>query len=240
MLPKTRREIFTSGLSIKELLQLKDAGFEPLGLTIGASVFQIGFQNLKAIEHIELPALTQAMYQARNLSLARMIARAGELGADGIVGLTLSSAIKPWGDGTGEFTAVGTAVRHSIPGSYLTPKGRPFTTALNGDDFWILISSGSRPLSYVIGNCVYQISFQPPKSPTLQAIQNVEMLTHSRAVGDGRELALARMRAEGEYYGGDGIIGASVTESSYGWNTHMVEYFASGSSISALQNPEAR
>ena len=36
---------FTSDLSVNEFLLVKEAGFEPLGLVIGSSIYHIGFQH---------------------------------------------------------------------------------------------------------------------------------------------------------------------------------------------------
>ena len=39
------RGFFTSDLSINEFLLVKQAGFEPLGLVLGSSIYHIGFQQ---------------------------------------------------------------------------------------------------------------------------------------------------------------------------------------------------
>src|SRR3954465_6182983 len=36
--------LFTSDLSVNEFLLVKEAGFEPLGLVVGSSIYHIGFQ----------------------------------------------------------------------------------------------------------------------------------------------------------------------------------------------------
>ena len=35
---------FTSDLSVNEFLLVKEAGFEPLGLVVGISIYHVGFQ----------------------------------------------------------------------------------------------------------------------------------------------------------------------------------------------------
>ena len=39
------RGFFTSDLSVNEFLLVKEAGFEPLGLVLGSSIYHIGFQQ---------------------------------------------------------------------------------------------------------------------------------------------------------------------------------------------------
>jgi len=230
------KDFFTGDLSIRELVLLKDVGFRPLGLVTGSSIFEIGFQNLKISENQELKPLTQAMYQARNMALARMVVKASGMRADGVIGVRLTITMKPWSESVAEFLATGTAVQHSTAASYLTSKGRPFTTELSGEDFSALINEGYRPLSFIIGNCVYQVGYQVAKSVLSQGVQNVELPDYTQAVADARELAMARMRKEGTYYGADGAVGIKTTESSHAWSKHIVEYFASASSI--LAKPE--
>ena len=39
------RSLFTSDLSVNEFLLVRAAGFEPLGLVVGPSIYHIGFQD---------------------------------------------------------------------------------------------------------------------------------------------------------------------------------------------------
>ena len=59
---------------------------------------------------MELPELTQALYDARELAMERMQAEAEALGAEGIVGVTVDETNHTWGPNVLEFSAVGTAV----------------------------------------------------------------------------------------------------------------------------------
>ena len=40
-----RGGLFTSDLSVNEFLLVKEAGFDPLGLVVGSSIYHIGFQQ---------------------------------------------------------------------------------------------------------------------------------------------------------------------------------------------------
>lgn len=231
----TQKGLFTSDLSVNEFLLVKEAGFDPLGLVVGSSIYHIGWQKPAMNQSLELETLTQAMYHARDLAMTRMEEEADSLGADGIVGVRLEVGRQEWGEHLAEFIAVGTAIKARNGESHRAPNGRPFTSDLSGQDFWTLTKAGYRPVSFVMGNCVYHVGYQGVKAWFSQIGQNVEMPTYTQAIYDARELALARMQAEAEQIGADGIVGATLKESSHGWGSHVIEYFAVGTSIIATR-----
>ena len=103
--------IFTSDLSVNEFLLVREAGFRPLGLVLGSSIYHVGLQIGRWGKNQELDVLSQAMYHARELAMTRMQAEAEELKAEGIVGVQLRQHSHTWGTHTTEFFAIGTAVR---------------------------------------------------------------------------------------------------------------------------------
>jgi len=108
-----RHGAFTSDLSGQEFWLIADAGYLPMGLVLGNSVFSMGISGgiataLRGLARGELVEYTQLMYDARELALARMKREADELGADGIVGVKLQ--VEHHGD-VMEVTAIGTAVK---------------------------------------------------------------------------------------------------------------------------------
>src|ERR1700710_70485 len=109
--PGQATSMFTSDLSVNEFLLVREAGFRPLGLVLGSSIYHVGFQRGKWSQNQELTTLTQAMYHARELAMTRMEAEADILGADGVVGVRLEIDFKEFGEDLAEFIAVGTAVR---------------------------------------------------------------------------------------------------------------------------------
>src|SRR3981081_2342847 len=82
-------KVFTSDLSINESPPLPGAGFEPIELVMGVSVYHVGYQFTGIKQQSELPVLTEATYRARWNAMARMQAEADALGADGVVGVRL-------------------------------------------------------------------------------------------------------------------------------------------------------
>jgi uncharacterized protein YbjQ (UPF0145 family) len=145
-LAQMRGGFFTSDLSVNEFLLVKQAGFDPLGLVIGSSIYHIGYQQSSWKQSMEMGVLSQAMYEARELAMTRMEEEADQLGADGIVGVRLDIGRYEWGEHLAEFIAIGTAVKHREGVMHRAPNGRPFTSDLTGQDFWTLLASGRHGL----------------------------------------------------------------------------------------------
>ncbi|QQE79010.1 heavy metal-binding domain-containing protein [Alicyclobacillus sp. SO9] len=234
--------VFTSDLSVNEYLLVREAGFEPIGMVMGSSVYHIGVQVGRWGQNMEMDNLTQAMYHARELAMSRMEEEADELGADGIVGVRLTINRYEWGTDLAEFIAIGTAVV-ARPGTKLpdSPHGfrtfhnKPFTSDLSGQDFWTLLQSGYRPLSMVMGTCVYHVAHQGFLKSIAQVGQNQEQPNFTQALYDARELAMERMQTEAHEEKSEGIVGVRIDEGSYGWASHIIEFFAVGTAVIALR-----
>jgi len=142
--------VFTSDLSVSEYVLLGEAGFEPLGFVVGSSIYHVGLQIGRWNKNQELQVLTQAMYHARELAMARMRSEADHLSADGIVGVQLRMQMYAWGQNCLEFVATGTAVRHLAgQGAHRAPDGRAFTSDLSSQDFFRLLAAGAVPVAFV-------------------------------------------------------------------------------------------
>ena len=226
-----KKRFFTSDLSVNEFLLVKDAGFQPLGLVMGSSIYSISAQHLANAQPGEVVALTQSLYQSRELAMERMEAEADELGADGIVAMRLTVAVHAWGTNIIEFLAIGTAVHHvESQGSFRTAQGKPFTSDLSGQDFWTILNAGYRPLGFVMGNCVYYVG--PPAQASLQ---NGELPGPTQAIYDSRELAMERMQAEAEGLNAEGIVGVLVDETNHTWGPTVLEFSAVGTAVIAIR-----
>jgi uncharacterized protein YbjQ (UPF0145 family) len=229
------RTLFTSDLSVNEFVLVRNAGFEPLGLVVGSSIYHIGYQPAMWRQNQEMQVLTQATYHARELAMSRMEEEADQLGADGVVGVRLVVNRYDWGADLAEFIAIGTAVRHSAGQSHRTPAGRPFTSDLSGQDFWTLLNTGYRPVGLVMGNCVYHVAHQTLGQYMRTVGQNQEMLNFTQAMYDARELAMERMQAEAAELQAEGIVGVRIDERSHGWGSHVIEFFAVGTAVVAAE-----
>jgi uncharacterized protein YbjQ (UPF0145 family) len=227
--------LFTSDLSTSELLLVKEAGFDPVGLVIGSSIYHVGYQQSAWSQNQEMTVLTQAMYHARELAMDRMEEEAHELGADGVVGVRLEVNHKEWGHNIAEFVAIGTAVVHrNDPRRMRNKHGRPFTSDLSGQDFYILLRSGYRPLGLVMGNCVYHVAMQSFGMFMRNYSQNTELTQYTQALYDSRELAMERMQKEAEELGAKGIVGANIHERTHAWGAHVIEFFAIGTAVEEI------
>jgi uncharacterized protein YbjQ (UPF0145 family) len=232
--------VFTSDLSVSEYVLLGEAGFEPLGFVVGSSIYHIGLQVGKWSQNQELEILTQAMYNARELAMARMQAEADHLGADGIVGVQLRMQSYAWGQGVLEFIATGTAVRAlgsggtGAAGAHRAPDGRAFTSDLSAQDFFRLLAAGAVPVAFVLGVCVYHIAHQSALQSLRQAGRNQEMVVFTQGIYEARELALARMQAETAQARSAGIVGVTVEVNNHVWSEHATEFLATGTAIRPL------
>jgi uncharacterized protein YbjQ (UPF0145 family) len=119
------------------------------------------------------------------------------------------------GTNTAEFIAIGTAVRHAGDGAPFRNKhGKPFQSDLSGQDFWLLLRSGYRPVGFVMGNCVYYV---PPALLQAPATVSKELTAYTHALYDARELAIERLQDDAEDLGATGIVGVTVSESGHSW-----------------------
>jgi uncharacterized protein YbjQ (UPF0145 family) len=233
--------IFTSDLSVNEFLLVREAGFRPLGLVLGSSIYHVGLQIGRWGKNQELDVLSQAMYHARELAMTRMEAEASQLGADGIVGVRLDVEMKEFGNDIAEFIAVGTAVKAEPNAGgggvkeWRNVKKQPFTSDLSGQDFWTLIRAGYAPLGMTMGSCVYHIAHQKFGAMMGNVGKNVELEGFTQALYDARELAMARMQAEAETLHAEGIVGVQLRNHSHTWGSHTTEFFAIGTAVRPLR-----
>jgi uncharacterized protein YbjQ (UPF0145 family) len=214
-----KSHFFTSDLSVNEFLLVKQAGFEPLGLVMGSSIYNISSRPPQTLGQYEpgreLIEVTQALYHARELAMTRMEEEADELGGDGIIGVRMDVNLHAWGQNVAEFIAVGTAVRHAGGESFRNAQGKPFQSGLSGQDFWLLLRSGYRPVGFVMGNCVYYV--RPEALIVPDDARNGELSPYTHCLYDARELAMERLQAEAEDVKATGIVGVEIEEKQHTW-----------------------
>jgi uncharacterized protein YbjQ (UPF0145 family) len=107
---------FTSHLDAKELYQLLNVGWCPVSFVLGTCVYHIAVQGVMQTmrqmgQNTELPQWTQGFYDARELAMTRLQAEGERDGAQGVVGVTVTTSEWVWGGHTLEFYVAGTAVR---------------------------------------------------------------------------------------------------------------------------------
>lgn len=106
---------FTAALSGQDVHLLVRAGYRPLGIVSGVCAYHVGRRAFSSWangikENVEMTVYTEALYDARELAMGRLQDEAIALGADGIVGVTVTERTGVWGTHVIEFAAIGTAV----------------------------------------------------------------------------------------------------------------------------------
>lgn len=228
---------------MNEFLLVREAGFRPVGLVVGSSIYHVGIQMARWTRNMELEVLSQAMYHARELAMTRMEAEADALGADGIVAVRLEIDFKEFGDNLAEFVAIGTAVvadeaHRRTPDGFVWRNNRdqPFTSDLSGQDFWTLLQAGYAPLGMVMGSCVYHVAHQKVMQKLANVGANTEIPQFTEALYDARERAMARMQAEAEALDAEGIVGVELRGLPHQWGGHTTEFFAIGTAIRPIRD----
>ncbi len=120
---------FTSHLSGQDFWTLWQHGFVPRALVLGTCVYHIAHMSFRQMlsnlgQNVELTNFTQAAYDAREIAMARMQYEGQQVGADGVVGVTVDESAWAWGEHAIEFYAMGTAV------SRLRPDAEPVSPTL--------------------------------------------------------------------------------------------------------------
>jgi uncharacterized protein YbjQ (UPF0145 family) len=107
---------FTSDFSCQDFYKLvSSTGYVPRELVLGNCVYHIAHQGFSQMmrtigTNIELQNYTEAIYDARELAMARMQSEAEGHGADGIVGMQIVEKTHIWNPHVIEFMAIGTSV----------------------------------------------------------------------------------------------------------------------------------
>lgn len=218
-----RDPVFVAALGVDDLLLLDRLGLEPVGVVLGYSLhagdrsdptalpasLASAAQELGSFPAGEDVARTAATESAWGLCLGRLLAQAEDLHADGVVGVGIRVVALDGGERV-SVTAQGTAVRTRadaeglVDGHWRTDSTGPFTTTLSGRDIWLLVETGYRPLGIALG-----VSNAPALQPG-DLTADGEHARGTQAVYDARDRALARMRAEAEALGADGVVGVRV------------------------------
>ncbi len=252
-----------SDLSVTEFLTLSRMGFLPRGLVVGDAMVDAGWTNLSG-QTRELSNLSHAMRSARWSAVTRMRQQAAQHRAEGVVGVRMLVEHHKWRGGhqVVKIIALGTAVAfdpgHAPADLRAAPRlsladGRPFTSALSGQDFVTLLRAGYRPVSVAVGCCVYELNGYGVW-PHAQAGRNDEIAEFTRALFDARELAMERMtqdlfndfglagahQAAGHPDAPVGVVGMSVSERTHAGANNVIEYTAVGTAVAHVADGDPR
>jgi uncharacterized protein YbjQ (UPF0145 family) len=117
-------------------------------------------------------------------------------------------------------------LRQSEPGD--TAAGPPalFTSDLSVNEFALLHEIGFAPLGLVLGSSIYHVGYQ-----FQQWNQSQELQVLTQAMYTAREYAIARMEAEADALGADGIVGVRLDYKQYSWGEDLIEFLAVGTAV---------
>jgi uncharacterized protein YbjQ (UPF0145 family) len=249
---------WSSDLGVAELAALRAVGFDPLGLVLGSSVYQIGYQwgaayaqtsgvtgrgaysesfpcqhygyheGMRTGWNWEHTVFERGITEARNLAMSRLVAEASALGAHGVVGMRVRFSRPSGNAGQVEFTAVGTAVRRAGA----PPLKWPFTCHLSGQEFAKLLRVGIVPAAYVIGVAAVEVDTGCTMEYQERSWNNQEIEQPTVAMQRCREIAVAHLEHEAAQVG-DGVIGVEVTMSAHslGMGSELFELQATGTAV---------
>jgi uncharacterized protein YbjQ (UPF0145 family) len=226
-----KQGFFSSNLTTDEFVLLRNAGFRPLSMVMGSSVYHVGIQTSSWGTSQELEVLTGAMHGGRTAAMNRMVREAQALGADGVVGTALRARSYTGSLEHLEFIALGTAISYAAQPGVLAQRQTPFTSHLAAQDFLKLWRSGYVPTHFGFGVCVYHVAHQSFRQMLKQFARNSEMPNFTEAVYDARELAMSRLQQEAQQWGSEGLVGTDLLVNEWVWGEHASEFMALGTGI---------
>jgi uncharacterized protein YbjQ (UPF0145 family) len=252
-----------SDLSVTEFLTLSRMGFLPRGVVVGDAIVDAGINRLYG-QTRELDPMSHAMRLARHLAVTRMRDQAQAHRAEGVVGVRMQVEHHKWRGGhhVVKILALGTAVafdpEHAPAALGASPPltlagGRPFTSALSGQDFVTLLRAGYRPVSVAMGTCVYELNALAV-TRLASTGHNEEIAEYTRALSLARELSMGRMTQDlfadfglaGPHQAAQspdapvGIVGMKVHETTHAGAKNVIEYSAVGTAVAHLRQGDPR
>lgn len=245
------KRLFSTDMTIKEHVLIEECGIQPLGQVMGTCFYRIGLIQRTYRSTGELHAIAEAHRMAREQAVYRMKKEAELYGADGIVSVRIKSSKPDYNSDLVEFTAIGTAVKVQGWDKEDLEDG-PFTSELNGQEFWQLIHSGYRPVSIVFGICSYYInSDMNSRYLTLTGWRapNDEVSQWTQGFYEARERAVQGLQQDIEDHNADGCVGMAVDcdldEIDYEvgnvrYLDLLITFTAIGSSIKMMKRPHRK
>ncbi len=214
-----------SALSTEEFAAIRSVGFEPAGQVLGAAVYNIGYTGgygcpgawsggylgptYSAGTQVSgsgggwgsFRPLAEAMYNARQTAIGRMLGECVAVGGHGVVGVSVT--IGPFPAGGLEFKAIGTAVR----GIGAAAPPRPFSSDLSGQDFAKLITAGWVPAGLALG---ISLGMRHDDWMTRRAASwgagNQEVPGYTELVNEVRHDARVQLQRDVARLGGTGVV----------------------------------
>lgn len=246
---------FTSDLTTREFLLVRQAGFTPLTQVMGSCFYAVGWQYLPMGGTwaypdggtVELDVQSEAWNEARRLALARLSQEAELAGADAVLGVRIVRGAYDWAQGLIEFAATGTAV---VSDEY-DLGDEVFLSTLSGQEFASLCRNGWMPVGIAAGSTV---AYVVGGMQTVQALssfgsrwQNQELTELTRGLYAARELAMRHVVRQGHELEAAGIVGMrieqhheprEIDQQGYKRLDLIVTMHVMGTAVTAIEEPE--
>jgi uncharacterized protein YbjQ (UPF0145 family) len=247
--PDGRPKIWTSDLSVSELLASRSVDFEPVSQVFGSSVYHMAYQvgQWSYNSTGEITSFSQALYHARSLALGRLLQEATALGAHGVIGVRLEHKEYEWGANLLEFSALGTAVRLR---NWQGKLPMPFTSDLSGQEFLKVLHAGYVPVTLAMGCVAYYVFTSWNDEYAKRSWINQEMTGYTQGVYRARHLAFSRLSDDARRVHADGVIGSDIhmkveevtayryrpySNESEAIEDYIVEFFAFGTTVAEIK-----
>jgi uncharacterized protein YbjQ (UPF0145 family) len=121
-----------------------------------------------------------------------------------------------------------------------------FTSDLSVSEFARVRELGLRPLSQVMGSCVYHVGFndRPTTFVTSGFLSNrqasaQELPISTGAWNEARQRALSRLWQEAKHCGAHAVVGVQVTRRRWDWASHAIEFVTTGTAVRIDGEPPA-
>lgn len=249
---------WTTDLSVAELSAIRHAGFQPVGMVLGSSVFRIAAQWGYSSQYLGVDAQVRrypcphgwandpkehytgynwehtnfeaGVAAARDAALARITEEARALDAHGVVGVRLIRRQLEGVGNTLEFTVIGTAIRREGGPSL----SRPFMSHLDGTAFGKLLHGGYVPVSLVIG--IGAIEIDPGCGMEWQSASwgNARIDQLGEGFDQARRLGISRLEDELEQCDADGAVGVEIDLTVHELHTReasLIEMVTTGTAV---------
>lgn len=219
--PALAARAWGSLLSVRDFAAVTGVGFDPVGQVLGTAVVSLGFvsrggkcssagsyasrTDLASAQEGSFGRLLRQRYGARRRVLTRVIDECRALGADGIIGVTLS--IRPFPAGGTEFTMRGTAVRAR---SDVHPE-EPFTSHLSAQEFARLLRAGWVPAALVFGIALGAHHDDMRTRRQMRRRANGEVPAYTSVIRDSRRDARQQLEKAVAAHGAEGVVADQMT-----------------------------
>lgn len=229
----------TSDLSIDEALLLHAAGWEPVDLATGVSVWSMPYGTFLTPygqnDPVELGFASQATMEAFRAAGERLREDCARSAGAGVVGVDVEVDV---GSTTVVVAFSGTAVRR-IDENQPRP-GRPFATDLSTKDFVLLERAGWEPVDLAYGASFVAAPYQRLRQVVAQTAQNVELTNLTQALQDARELAMERMQRAAAAPGVSGVVDVSIIDGALAHARHTLAFICWGTAVRLVAKEHQR